>query len=42
MSIPTGVPHSLLPEDANTQNDGKKQLETPIHGRTHILAIWQE
>jgi hypothetical protein len=25
-----------------TQKDGKNQLEAPIYGRTHTLAIWQE
>jgi hypothetical protein len=26
----------------STQNNGKKQLKTPVYGRTHILVIWQE
>jgi hypothetical protein len=39
LSIPTGDPDSLLPEDAKYQNEGNKQLKTHIYGTTHILAI---
>jgi hypothetical protein len=40
LSIPTGDPEEAYSQrKLSTQNDGKKQLKTPIYGRTHILAI---
>jgi hypothetical protein len=39
LSIPTGDPDSLLPEDKKYSKLWKKTTKTPIYGRTHILAI---
>jgi hypothetical protein len=40
LSILTGDPDSLHPEKQSTQNDGRKQPETPIYGRTgHLTGI---
>lgn len=37
-----GIQTDVIQRTRTIQNYGKQQIETPIGGRTHILATWQE